>query len=439
MDILLLHGDDSVRDMVAFALEGRLRAVVHPAKTVQGAVDMLLRDLPIGLIVCADSKENGKLYQYLLSVESPVPCIIIRPKSLQKLGVFPDLKIVGQVSPADLPDALFPVIAKALKNGGLEAHFENKDFCRIKTSLLIKTVPLKADVYIQLSSIKFIRMFKRGDVFDQKDLERYLVTKRVQYLYIKNEECDGLVKQLRTSLAKILKAGEISASDSIQLSEYVHEAVIELASRFGYTGQVQGLVKQNVDTVINGIKKVHGISDIIKALERGNSEYVSAHSVMLAHIVALFATRTEWSSYGTLEKLTYAALLHDITLRNERLAAVSSVEELNDPLNEFTRDEKKEFMVHPQAAAEISMKFEKIPADVWNIIREHHERPDGTGFPRGLAGARISPISALFIIAHDVVSAYFRGAKDLDGFLKDCIEQYHVGNFRKVADAIIRE
>ena len=438
MDILLLHKDEAVRDMVAFALEGKLRAIVHPAPTVQQAITFLLEDLPISLIICAESKENGALYKYLLSVDSTIPIILIRPRTVQKLVAFPDLTIMGQVSPADLPDGLIPLVKRATADQKVGESAGGQDFCRIKTNLLIRTVPLKSDVYIQLSSIKFVRMFKKGDVFDLKDMERYLVTKRIQYLYVKNQECDGLIKQLRTALAKQLKAGDITTADSVVLSEQVHEAIMELSQRFGFTTQVQGLVKQNVDTVITGMGKVRGLNEIAALLEKGKGEYISSHSVMLAHIAGLFATRTEWSSYATLEKLTFAALLHDITLTDQKLAEIHSVKELEDPKNAFTRDQKKEYLGHSIAAAEVAVKFGKIPADVWNIIREHHERPDGSGFPRGLMANRISPISALFIIAHDVVTGYFRGEKDLDGFIRDCVDQYRVGNFRKVADFIIR-
>ena len=439
MDILLLHEDEAVRDMVTFALEGKVHAVVHPVATAQAAFDLLLEENQIELIVCTDSKENSRLYKYLLTVNSMILVILIRPKALQKIAVFPDLKVVGQVAPTQLPDGLIPLVHQAMKQGAGYNRNENPDYCRIKTNLLIKTGPLDADVFIKLSNIKFVRLFKKGDTFDQKDLERYFAAKRIEFLYIKNEECEVLVNQLSKSLSDILKAGEISAEESITLSEHVHETVMELSVRFGFTPQVQGLIKQNVETVLSGVQKVTGLKQIAAILERGKSGYISSHSIMLAHIAGLFATRTEWSSHTTLEKLTYAALLHDITLGDQRLAAVHSLEELEDPAAGFSKEEKKKFIQHPNEAAELAMKFEKIPADVWNIIREHHERPDGTGFPRSLIAARISPISTLFIIAHDVVSGFFKGERDLDGFLKNCVDQYRTGNFRKVVDAIIRK
>ncbi len=45
-----------------------------------------------------------------------------------------------------------------------------------------------------------------------------------------------------------------------------------------------------------------------------------------------------------------------------------------------------------------------IPPDVDIIVSEHHERPDGTGFPQRKGYAALAPLSSVFIVAHDLVS-----------------------------------
>ena len=55
----------------------------------------------------------------------------------------------------------------------------------------------------------------------------------------------------------------------------------------------------------------------------------------------------------------------------------------------------------------------EIPPDVSVIIEQHHERPDGNGFPNGINFKRISVFSSIFIVAHDFVK-YVMNNKQVD-------------------------
>lgn len=40
--------------------------------------------------------------------------------------------------------------------------------------------------------------------------------------------------------------------------------------------------------------------------------------------------------------------------------------------------------------------------DLDRILIEHHEKPDGTGYPKGLKGSQISPLGLLFNLSHQL-------------------------------------
>ena len=87
--------------------------------------------------------------------------------------------------------------------------------------------------------------------------------------------------------------------------------------------------------------------------------------------------------------------------------------------------------------SEYAKQFREIPPDVDQIIVEHHERPDGTGFPRGLFHSKVSPLSALFIIAHDILH-YLQinqnvGMKE---FIEARAEVYSQGSFKNIFKSI---
>jgi response regulator RpfG family c-di-GMP phosphodiesterase len=46
------------------------------------------------------------------------------------------------------------------------------------------------------------------------------------------------------------------------------------------------------------------------------------------------------------------------------------------------------------------------PSEAVEIIRQHHEKPDGTGFPAGLKHSEIDELAACFIVSEEIVLSY---------------------------------
>ena len=63
----------------------------------------------------------------------------------------------------------------------------------------------------------------------------------------------------------------------------------------------------------------------------------------------------------------------------------------------LTEEEREQIRLHPEYGVEHLARFE-LPWDVEAIVRGHHERFDGTGYPDGLAGEEI-PLGARIVLA----------------------------------------
>jgi diguanylate cyclase (GGDEF)-like protein/putative nucleotidyltransferase with HDIG domain len=111
-----------------------------------------------------------------------------------------------------------------------------------------------------------------------------------------------------------------------------------------------------------------------------------------------------------LEALRAAALLHDIG----KLAVPEHI--INKP-GRLTPEEFERMKIHPVVGAEILERV-AFPYPVSSIVRSHHERWDGTGYPDGLKGEQI-PIGARVLAAVDCLDALatdrqYRNALPLD-------------------------
>jgi len=97
-----------------------------------------------------------------------------------------------------------------------------------------------------------------------------------------------------------------------------------------------------------------------------------------------------------LEALRAASVLHDIG----KLAVPDHI--ISKP-GKLTREEFEKMKIHPVVGAEILERV-RFPHPVTPIVRSHHERWDGTGYPDGLRGQSI-PIGARILAAVDALDA----------------------------------
>lgn len=135
-----------------------------------------------------------------------------------------------------------------------------------------------------------------------------------------------------------------------------------------------------------------GYPRALRALTRAieaKDEYTKGHSERVATLATAFA---EYIGLGPnqVEDVTYAALLHDLG----KLATPAAV--LGKPAK-LTDSEYDEMKLHPERAVPI---VERIPGTerYLGVIRHHHERIDGRGYPDGLEGDEIPFESKLLAV-----------------------------------------
>jgi diguanylate cyclase (GGDEF)-like protein/putative nucleotidyltransferase with HDIG domain len=97
-----------------------------------------------------------------------------------------------------------------------------------------------------------------------------------------------------------------------------------------------------------------------------------------------------------MEALQAAALLHDI-------GKLAIPEHIISKPGRLTPEEFEKMKIHPLVGAEILERV-RFPYPVVPIVRAHHEKFDGTGYPVGLKGTQI-PIGARILAAVDFLDA----------------------------------
>ena len=114
-----------------------------------------------------------------------------------------------------------------------------------------------------------------------------------------------------------------------------------------------------------------------------HAERVAAYSLELARIVAPELVDDPLSEFGF--------LLHDVG----KVAIPDSV--LHKP-NPLTREERALIETHTVIGAQIIAGIEFL-SEAQAVVRHHHERWDGNGYPDGLAGESIPMAARIFAVA----------------------------------------
>ncbi len=118
----------------------------------------------------------------------------------------------------------------------------------------------------------------------------------------------------------------------------------------------------------------------------GGTPALRSHSLNTAKLVRNFALRLDLPSHEV-EAVSIAAILHDVG------TLLLDPQILSKP--ELTPEDLARIRTHPVLASAFLKDF-RFPFDVLRIIRHHHERWDGTGYPDGLKGEEI-PIGSRII------------------------------------------
>jgi len=125
-------------------------------------------------------------------------------------------------------------------------------------------------------------------------------------------------------------------------------------------------------------------------------DYTFMHCVNIC-ILAVSFGRHLGMSKKQLENIGFGGILHDIgkTMIPESI--------LNKP-GKYTEEEYEIMKRHVNLGAEILRKHDHIPEDAMLVALQHHERFNGTGYPNGLSGDKISLAGQIASIA-DVYDA----------------------------------
>ena len=193
---------------------------------------------------------------------------------------------------------------------------------------------------------------------------------------------------------------QVEFKDEFQRAQVDFESASETMSRvfqqLGANGQVDVVAVQEVITPL--IDSVFRNREALAVLVRlkDKADYFYSHSLSTAVWAAVLGRHLGLDKRSLIDIATGAAVM-DVgmtTLGDELLSAP----------NPLTAEQVKQVRRHVVASLKILKRSGDMPNPVLNIVACHHERLDGSGYPRGLAGNDI-PVFARIVGLADTYDA----------------------------------
>jgi response regulator RpfG family c-di-GMP phosphodiesterase len=440
MKVLIAEDEPDLRDIIRLVVESEFDVEVTEVSSGEEAIDLLSQKEAQFDIILSDyhmpKGTGGDVFNFLEAKRLKTPFVLVSASSLGDLKEFKVKRPDGYVDKMSIHTGLVEIIKKLLVSEEKEKSQEK--YLRVHIVTLIQMGLTRQDLYLRLSSGRYVHVFRPNDSFTEKDFNRFHL-KKISYLYLKKEDVASFVANYEKSLALAIVAKKLDSEIKLSLSKRTQEVCLDLGKTFGWGSGVERLVRQNVELSLSILKENQNTVDFIKKFETSEESYVANHAILTSQIAYGTANLLNWGSDFTLQKLVFASLMQNVSIPDVTLKQVLQLERFCLENQFLENEEVKAYREHPMQSAVVLEEWSHLPPETAEIVRCHHERPDGKGFPRRLKGSHLTPLAALFIISQDLAGFILQSGKRVqyEKFFDEREALYSASRFKEPFEALL--
>lgn len=411
--ILIIDSDLNLRTILKLNLMKTLGLNIIEKNTASEAV-ALLEILPtVSLVICRDKileEESASLIaNYFTSKHTLIPLIIMGKNTTQ----YPQVCVVDVSASWKIA---IEMVAQVL---GMRPNWEEnliaQDFVPISIShfLNIHQTSIGCDVYVRVKKeegiFQYIKRLHSQDTFQRSDIEKYLAAGLTEF-FITKESFPRFVNYVTSKFVSQLDQTSIMGKERLQLTAESYEITRDRIHSIGIDEATIEIVHESIKSMQTCLKDGSALDNFLQMLQANQLTYLYAHSYFSCLLLHGIVGQFSWNSAQVRDKLTYLAYFHDISLEEEYLVKINTLEDFTN--FSFKKHEKEKVLNHAFASSQIVDRFAEIPLGVSVLIREHHGMKNGIGFP-GELNLKIGPVSMMFMVIEAFVDQFLQLSGDV--------------------------
>ena len=308
-------------------------------------------------------------------------------------------------------------------------------FCAVAvTNILTVMDQINFDLYINLGE-KTIKL-EHQDNNSRERLEGY-AEKGLETVYVNKEQYMAFLSA---------HSGQLKDKFFSPDSKATPEDIVEVLDRsyhltkraFQNIGVNEQTVEMAQDIHKESMKAMQATPNVFKFFNRfrknAGPEFIK--TILTSYTFSSIVDTFDWSSDVLKEKTALATILCDILLNEEEI--ITAKNRTGAPKE--TLPEK--ILNHPAETIKMLDKATNqnlVSRELIIIIEQHHEKPDGKGYPVGMRGPAINILSACYILAEHFIDLCYDHKfqeESIDPIIDQLVSIYTGGNFKKAMRAL---
>lgn len=259
--------------------------------------------------------------------------------------------------------------------------------------------------------------------------------------FVSSDDYEDFFSEITELLKDKLYSSKITTQQKVKIQYTALKKVHQIVHELGLTEREIKLTDASVDACKKIINKNPRMSTLLGQMIN-YQHYTYELALMTAYLSSAIVSNTSWASKYSIDKMCMAALIQDISLNEENLARISDIN--SKEFKGLDPESKQRVVNHPLKSVELMREIdglEDIANNIANLIEEHHERPNKETFPKNLSKEQFSPLSCIFIMAHEFSHRILEkkiSADILKKILVDFEQDYSKNNFKKPYQAFIK-
>lgn len=427
MRILVVDDDPDVREVLIFFLEVQLEAEYLESATIKDSLEILKQEAPVDLVLCdyhLKGETGSQLFTQMKAAKLQIPFVLASGKNREEVEDIQSNELAYYLRKPFNNETVSTMVREVLNPKDVaESLLIDKEYVPVRVKRFLQDQPLPCDIFVKLSEDKYVRVLKTGELFTNKD-QQHFSGKDLAHLYVHKDSAPALIRQITNNLLQRYSGDEVSVEDLTHISADCMRTIRNMSETLGFNEELMHLTTASVEIAMHTISKNSNAKKLLDKRLMNSEHYLASHSLMLAHFACGLGKLLNWEYENQDLKLTSAALLHDLYLSHDHWEREGRRPSSATFIEDDTPPDEIEFIRHIKKAAATSKEIRELPNEVEQLITEHHEMPDGSGFPRALDASKLGALSSLFIFSHHFINWVFQHDSDSDQLLQEYLEKH---------------
>lgn len=430
LKLLIVDDEELIRDLFEMIIESEFPCEITKASNGQEGIQALKEDTGFDLIISDYTmplSNGGEVYLFNKEHRN-IPFFLFSGGDLCDYKEFNDFyRTNAQNKFFNKPfnDQLF---VAAVAKIGAAAETPKEKYTKVKLSYFARHSENAAKVYIKLNDNKFTKIIDDNEMnMPDTELLNHYLRKGIEYIYLEKDFFNLFSRDIFNKFHEKL-VGEKKAMAVFEMSGLNFHVSCQGLNEVGISNhlieKVNEIIEETVDTLLNNASFKDQFTKMCES-----EKFIFGNSMLIMYMAGRIAKEANLNFPATMKKICAAAFYHDLSLFEV------DVQHEGMKLSEITNTRlQKKIQDHPVASAEFLPEINDLVEETRKIIMEHHELPDGDGYPKGLSATQISSLGTLFILSEQISLCLIRNnfSKDrLKDFLTNSEKVFNKGNFSK--------